>query len=518
MRIKLKLTYVEDNFRILVCVSWATSLLLYLTLAPSRDQFNHAYMGWRLLDGAVLYRDIFDQNWPGVAALHAFAIWLFGVNLWSWRLLDFLLFGLSVLCLADLLSLAVNDGARRLALILIPLIYISVNYGIAGQHDMTASQFLIGAVWSYVRGQQRSGYWWMVACGWLLGLAILNKPTVGVILILFFSRGFWLQQHRWRIVYETAVILTATLVTVLSAFLVILVMGAQSQDIIDLLYTLSIVRRAEIDRSLLELTLRVWSITFHPWWYALLIGSLPAAAWFVRVQTRTLAGVALLGIWLTGLLSYLIQGSGSRYHLAPSYLAMAAGSAASVQLVASGLQLCRHGRWRDRIERAFVFFVLATICMRLLISFYTLPAGLIHGSMYPHWARIQTSIPMVTVADILSFIDRLPPLPSAACVLVVGNESSLNYLTLHPQPTRFYYFEVLATARTGLPMAERWSQYWQDDIEGRHCPIVIITREVAEKWLPSKSRAAKSLRELLTSYRRNYDFDAPQGLSVYTAR
>src|SRR5688500_15812803 len=64
---------------------WVGCGLLYVTLPPSPDQFQHAYLGWRLLAGELPYRDFIDVNWPGVMTWHAVAIWLFGINLWSWR-------------------------------------------------------------------------------------------------------------------------------------------------------------------------------------------------------------------------------------------------------------------------------------------------------------------------------------------------------------------------------------------------------------------------------------------------
>lgn len=67
-------TLALGHWMTLVAVAWFVSGFLYLTLPPSPDQFNHAYMGWRLVEGDIPYRDFFDPNWPGVMGLHALAV------------------------------------------------------------------------------------------------------------------------------------------------------------------------------------------------------------------------------------------------------------------------------------------------------------------------------------------------------------------------------------------------------------------------------------------------------------
>ncbi len=61
------------------------------------------YIGWRILHGAVPYRDLFDMNVPGVYVLHAALIALGGTGDVAWRLFDlgWLLFtGLAIGALA----------------------------------------------------------------------------------------------------------------------------------------------------------------------------------------------------------------------------------------------------------------------------------------------------------------------------------------------------------------------------------------------------------------------------------
>ena len=46
------------------------------------------YIAWRISEGAVPYRDLFDMNFPGVYLLHLAALKLFGAGDVGWRAFD----------------------------------------------------------------------------------------------------------------------------------------------------------------------------------------------------------------------------------------------------------------------------------------------------------------------------------------------------------------------------------------------------------------------------------------------
>lgn len=488
------------RWRWLAAASWMVSLLLYITLPPSPDQFSHAYMGWRLLEGDVPYRDFLDQNWPGVMALHALAIKLFGVNLWSWRTFDFLLFVASAIALSDLIRRAVSRDAQKLSLLFFPLIYVGANYWIAGQQDMSATQFLVAALWFNVRAYERNNCRWQVGTGLFVALAMLNKPTVGVITVLFPLQALCLRA-RIRIILAHTTALAVSIFLILSAvFEVIIANGATGREIFDLLYTFSIARRNIRPDSIATILYGVLSGTRHPWWFPSLFASLPAVIWLLRSHNRTPSGVSLLSLWLTGLISYLIQGSGVGYHLAPAFIAMAAANTVSIYLVASRRMKIGGLRWQRNFGNAFIVATLAMIGLKLLAAYYTLPVVLATGDFNKHWARFRTGNGDVTVADTIYFIGQLHYLKSSDCILVLGNDSALNYLSRHRQPTRFYYFDVLANTRPPLPMAQQWLKDWDDDLRSADCPLVIISKNIVLKWLPQNESAQDSLRAFLNKY------------------
>src|SRR5262245_62946652 len=68
------------------------------------------YIAWRIGEGAVPYRDVFDMNFPGVYLLHLVALKLFGAGDAGWRAFD-----LTCLALTSLAAAALAVPWGRLA-------------------------------------------------------------------------------------------------------------------------------------------------------------------------------------------------------------------------------------------------------------------------------------------------------------------------------------------------------------------------------------------------------------------
>lgn len=509
---------VLHNWKWLACASWATSLALYLTLAPSPDQFHHAYMGWRLIQGDAPYRDFYDQNWPGVMALHALATWLFGVNLWSWRALDFLLFALSAGALADLVRMAAGPNAWRISLILLPLSYASGSYLISGQHDMSAAQFLVGAIWFHVRGYSQKVAWWQVGTGAFLAAAMLNKPSVGGLLLLIVLQVAWLGFPVRIVVMQSLVAAASTLVTLLGSLGIVLSVGASLQDVSDFLYTLSVVVRMEYGNSFWETITRNLVQVRPAFFLPMILASLPAAFWLAHRANRSLAGTSLLVLFLAGLVSYFVQGRGFHYHLATCLLALAATQALSIELVASGRTHFGSFIPAQWLRTGFVTFSITVIGAKLIVAYYSLPLALLQWNYDRHLSRFPTGDSDVTVVDVKTFVARLSVLPASDCLLAVGQDSAMNYLAQRKQPTRFYYSPMIEWAKPPLPFAERWLDEWDSDLRSTSCHFVVISKRVQDEWMYGSGRAAGSLRTLLERYHRTGALGPTGGAAVYEKR
>lgn len=492
-------------------ISWIVSGALYLSLPPSPDQFNHAYLGWRLLAGDIPYRDFIDMNWPGVMGLHALAELLFGFNVWSWRAFDLLMFALSALFLVDLVRQGAGPDAAKLTFVLAPVMYASIGFGIAGQHDMSAGQFLVGALWCHVRGHSRDAVGWQLATGLFLGIAMLNKPTVAVLWPLLVMQVLWLRQPMRRVVVHSLMSGVATLMTVATAFAAVIAIGTPVANLIDAVYGYNVatqfLKSVTLSQALFD---AVTSVT----WLVSTLVSLLAFGWLLKKDNTSIAAAAVPLLWLAGVLSYLAQTRGHLYHLGPSFLALAAGQCMALVLVSSGRLRIGPSAWRGSVLAGLFLVVLVGVGNRLFDIYRRLPVALATGDYAQYLAGFKGG-DGISAADAARFVSQLRDDPRPGCVLVVGEVSSINYLTQRPQPSRFYYFPVIFNMHPPLPMAQRWNELWESDLRAAHCPFALVAPKASAAWLAGPSPAAAALREFLGNYRKTGMLGGSDGMAIY---
>lgn len=502
----------------LCAASWLLCGGLYLTLPPSPDQFNHAYMGWRLLQGDVPYRDFIDSNWPGVMGLHAMAVGIFGVNLWSWRAFDMLLFAGTALFLADLARQAAGRNAGRLTLLVLPLLYVISGRLMAGQHDMSATQFMVAALWFHVRAYQRRQVWWQLGAGVFIAAAMLNKPTTGVIWLLFPLHALLLRVPVRTVLAHTVLAGLGVAAALFAAIAGVLWAGTSLTELVEA--TLTFNRQTQfLDAPVYkqQRTLDVlWVVTYlnlRGWW-PLALGSLPLVAWLLRAGNRSLASTALPVLWLSGALSCLVQSRGFAYHLSPCMLALCAAMPLSMALVAGQRLQFARAPWANKA--AIILFPLASIGLLNNLAFWYWPVAqaVSAGHYEQHLARFPANDGL-DMAQSVAFARRLEALPPADCVMSIGTMSSTNFLARRHQGTRFYYFPVLVLAAPPVPMADKWAGLWEADLQAARCPVILIAAWVGNGWLSSPDRRAVALRQHLQAYHRTGTLGPSEGMAIY---
>jgi hypothetical protein len=512
-------SWLSERWVALAALSWLTSGALYLTLPPSPDQFQSEYLGWRLIEGDIPYRDFIDMNWPGVMGLHGLASWIFGVSLWSWRALDFSLFAVSAFFLADLVRLAASREAGKLSLILCPLVYAGAGYWFSGQHDMTAAQFLVAALWFHVRGYKRGAWPFQLGTGFFLGVAMLSKPTVGVMGLLLPLQALSLGTPFRRVLGHTSAAGASALAVVLAAFGGILARGASLQDVIDAVYTYNLATQFLGAKPLGDWIFFLCEVHAR-FWPALTFGSLPAIVWIVRRAPASFATTALPVLWMTGVLSFFIQRRGFSYHLAPCLLALTGTLAISLILVARAWMCAGGTASKRRIAIAFVVLSLLGIGTKLVTSYESLAAAFLAGDYGRHLSRFSGGDDL-TVSDTVALARRLETRTPTGCLLVVGNASSVNYLSRRREPTRFYLFRVIPVITRvdpPLPLAKRWQELWEQDLRAADCPFAVVAEWVRKEWLPAPSRSAHALLRLLENYDDAGRLGADGGITLYERR
>ena len=135
------------------------------------------YIAWRIGEGAVPYRDLFDMNFPGVYLLHLAVIRTLGAGDAAWRAFDLTWLGLSCLVIAALAApwgrLAAAGGALFFA-----AYHLGGGAWQAGQRDYLLCVFLLAAALGVARWGERRDVAALLVGGLALGAGITIKPHV----------------------------------------------------------------------------------------------------------------------------------------------------------------------------------------------------------------------------------------------------------------------------------------------------------------------------------------------------
>ena len=325
----------------------AASGLPSLVLPWGRDQGIYAFTAWRMLDGALPYRDVFSFKPPMTTLVHALAFLLFGVNMTAIRALDLGWQGLTGVVVWGLLRKA--SGSDAVGLVgagLFGWSYFRWDQWTSAQTDGWAS-LPIGAAFLALAlaDGPRAGRTEAVAGG-LLGVAFLFKYTFGAFFAVALLLVIWRDR---RLVLAPASRMLAGFAAVVGLFVTV---GAATGTL------------AAFVRTQLEVTLPYtgvgqtsspytpgWSTIAHqirlfqdPWLGLVALGVVAATG--LSLWRRDAEGgvrLAMVGWFVGAFLSGVVQGKYFPYHFLPI---LAPGSALAAWVVAAPLRagLARLGR------------------------------------------------------------------------------------------------------------------------------------------------------------------------------
>ncbi len=152
------------------------------------------YVAWRIGEGAVPYRDLFDMNFPGVYLLHLIVVRTLGAGDLAWRLFD--LGWLTAWALgAAAFAAAWGRMAAGMAVILLALYHLGGGAWQAGQRDFLLCPLLVAGALGVVRwieSRRRGALAWG---GLALGASITIKPHA---MVLAAALGALIALTAWR--------------------------------------------------------------------------------------------------------------------------------------------------------------------------------------------------------------------------------------------------------------------------------------------------------------------------------
>jgi hypothetical protein len=271
------------------------------------------YIAWRVGDGAVPYRDLFDMNQPGVYLLHVGLLKTLGPGDVAWRVFDLVWLALTAVAIAVLAApwgvAAALGGALAFA-----TYHLAGGAWQAGQRDFLLCPFLLVGVLGVARWLEGRGRLATLACsGAAMGAAVTVKPhagllaaALGVIVVITAARASGVPAAMpAALAYAGGA--AAVPAAVLAWLAVSGGLGAWRDIVFE--YLLPLYSRLGQDTA--------WAIHRGQVWIALALGvalSVIRAAWGRRFGSRH--ALALLGV-AYGVIHYFGQGKYWEYHLYP---------------------------------------------------------------------------------------------------------------------------------------------------------------------------------------------------------
>ena len=267
------------------------------------------YIAWRIGEGAVPYRDVFDMNSPGVYLLHLVVLRTLGAGDIAWRLFDFTWLGLTSLVMATLAApwgrVAAAGGALFFA-----AYHLGAGAWQAGQRDFMLCAFLLAAALGVVRWGERGQRSALLLAAMALGAGVMVKPhamvlamaLTALVLVAPRSRG-----ARWR----SAAIFVGGLAVVPAAIVAWLAMIGALEPWREIVFGYLMPLYSRLGRS------ASWRVYRWALWPAIAVALTVSVGHALASRRLTVRhAVVLTGVGY-GLLHYVGQGKGWEYHLYP---------------------------------------------------------------------------------------------------------------------------------------------------------------------------------------------------------
>jgi len=266
------------------------------------------YIAWRILHGAVPYRDVLDMNLPGVYLIHVLELKIFGMSDGGWRLFDFLWLAVTD-CLLWQFCFPRGRWWALVAVLLYSAFHVSSGAPGMGQRDYLEFTFLLGglllAVRAFENGLDRRR---LFLAGLALGYAMSIKPLAALLLVAVACMAAQQSGRDAKARATTAAVVLGGGLVFPAIFTVWLAaIGGLKPFLAAFLGVMPLYSKMH-DRPFVQYVAEFW-----PLWLPCIL-SVPISLMQRRPDARHLA--LILGV-VYGTLHYLLQGKGWLYQFYP---------------------------------------------------------------------------------------------------------------------------------------------------------------------------------------------------------
>jgi hypothetical protein len=430
----------------------------YLHLPFAGEHGYFAYEASRVRAGAVLYRDLWDQNGPGIVLLHLVAELLFGHRMLAIRAFD-------LVWMLATLGLLYREGRRAfgplaasLGVLLAVGTYFTLGHRATAQRDGFSLLPLLGVL-ALMRITGRGALAAAAGAGALAALALLLKPPM--VLAAAGAAGAVLSASPERWLRRTLAFALG-FVGFLAVPLVYFAAHGALGDLYDCVIRFN--RQFMLERYSLPLLLGSLAerLLLRP---HLAVGGVALLAALLQDRARSLAALGL-----GCLLVVLLQGKLLDYHLVPLEI-LACSFAGGV--VAGGLS---SSRW-PRAGRIVAAGVVVGAVWSSAVGFER-AKFLELWSAWLHGAPVRVQREEVALARL---VDRDTRPGDPVLIWGLGTSGTVHYLSERISPTRFFQNTPFSLREPDSELIRRWRRQFLGQIEANPPRLVVIPQ--GDAWV-----------------------------------
>ena len=451
---------------------------LYLSPPQYIDHRWFDYLGGAMLEGELPYRDLGDQNFPGIILLHALALWLFGSHTWSFPLLDYLLLNGFLLVMARTLQRRV--GVRE-ALFFPPiylLMYVSTGTGISGQRDLLATHCTLLAGVFLLR-RIEGGHWiWLILDSLAIFMAAMLKPTFALAAVALPLIDLVTRHQSGRSWARMAADHAIEAFTMIAAVGIIALVGWRV-GILGAWYewfqfNSQIYRSLKASNEYILGRARLIAMTYWPMY--IVIAFIGGLLWLRRGDRPLL--VVLIASFTTAAVSLIVQAKGWDYHFAAFLpimgILMSYALAWASRVLTAGPLIPRIRQARTTafpVALATLMLVLTPLTIaKKVYRCYRVPVGWQLGLIGE--AEYLNDYNLVGVEEVVTYVEEHTT-PRETVWSFADLILDLNYLAHRRSPSRFWNPYHIFHAVAPFSLAPQWQAEVADVIRN-HPPKIVV--------------------------------------------